>query len=155
MIVEFSLVAPPVDLIPLIKARGLKLVREEVRGSVSGRLYPKTREIFVNTYSRSIARQRFTAAHELGHWELRHYQEEDLPPDSQGFEGAYESGAGWEGRSAIEIEANAFAAELLMPGNWLKREVRPLKPGRADVLAAEYRVSRQAMFYQLMQYNMF
>jgi Zn-dependent peptidase ImmA (M78 family) len=151
---EFRLKEPPVEVAILIQARGLRLVLSAVAGALSGQLFPKQSEIFVNTCNRSTARQRFTMAHELGHWELRHYLNEELPPDSQGFEGVYEAQGSYEGRSPIEIEANTFAAELLMPGAWIKREKRPLAAGRANELAELYGVSREAMFYQLMHYKM-
>src|SRR5687767_12792567 len=72
VIKEFRFSAPPVDIAAIVQGRGLRLVEESVPGALSGQLFPKQREIFVNTHDRSIARQRFTAAHELGHWEMRH-----------------------------------------------------------------------------------
>jgi len=66
----------------------------------------------------------------------------------------YESEGLSEGRSPMEIEANTFAAELLMPGSWLKREGRRIAPGRAQDLARRYEVSGETMFYQLMHYRM-
>jgi len=146
----FHLKGPPVDVAAIIAERGLRVVVSDVEGAVSGQLFPKQREIFVNAHNRSVARQRFTMAHELGHWELRHHFGDDLPPDSQGFEGVYEGEGESEGRSAIEIEANAFAAELLMPASWIKKERRPLGTDRAQELVELYQVSREAMFYQLM-----
>lgn len=141
---------PPVDVEAIISARGLTLIRVQVNGRLSGQLYPNVREIVINTRERSDSRQRFTMAHELGHWELGHYLRAELPDDTLGFAGAYEGSGGSDGRSAIEIEANAFAAELLMPGAWLRKLSKPLRPGAPDELASIYGVSREAMFYQLM-----
>jgi Zn-dependent peptidase ImmA (M78 family) len=129
-------------------------VLEAVHGALSGQLFPRQHEVFVNTHGRSLGRQRFTMAHEFGHWELNHYLEEELPPDSQGFEGVYDSASDKEGHSPTEVEANTFAAELLMPGAWVRREKRPVAPGRAHQLADAYEVSREAMFYQLLHYKM-
>jgi len=154
VIKEFRLKGPPVDVSMIIRERGLRLVQSDAPGAVSGQLFPGQSEVFVNTHNRSRARQRFTMGHELGHWELRHYLEEELPADSHGFGGVYDAGGESEGRSSIEIEANTFAAELLMPGTWIKAERRPLPGGRAAELAALYEVSYEAMFYQLMQYKM-
>jgi Zn-dependent peptidase ImmA (M78 family) len=155
MIAEFQLKGPPVDIALLIRERGLKLVCSEADGALSGQLFPDQREVFVNTHNRHLHRQRFTMAHELGHWELRHYLEDELQADSMGFEGAFDGLGQSEGRSPIEIEANTFAAEILIPGAWIKRERRPLAPGRADQLGNVYQVSREAMFYQLMHLKMF
>jgi Zn-dependent peptidase ImmA (M78 family) len=125
-----------------------------VKGPLSGRLFVETKEIFINSQDRTAARQRFTMAHELGHWELRHSENEEIPPDSQGFAGAFENEGETEGRSPVEVEANCFAAELLMPSAWLKKERKPVPAGRPDALAALYGVSREAMFYQLMRCNL-
>jgi Zn-dependent peptidase ImmA (M78 family) len=154
VVTEFRLSGPPVDVAMIVAARGLRLEQSAVPGAVSGQLFPVQREVFINTHNRSRARQRFTLAHELGHWELRHHLEEDLPADSQGFEGVYESEGSSDGRSPMEIEANTFAAEVLMPGRWIKKERRPLATGRAHELALLYDVSRETMFYQLMHYRM-
>jgi len=154
LVKQDRLSGPPVDVAAIIARKGLKLVVCDVPGSLSGKLYPDQREVLVNSRGRSQGRQRFTMAHELGHWELRHHLEDELPEDSQGFDGAYGSGEGAEGRSNVEIEANTYAAELLMPGAWIRRERKPLSPGKPDQLAELYQVSREAMFYQLMHYKM-
>jgi hypothetical protein len=71
------------------------------------------------------ARQRFTVAHELGHAVLRH----EVPEDR------------------IEIEANAFAAELLLPRAALSRAVSAGLGFRA--LTQRFETSRQATLYAL------
>ena len=75
---------------------------------VSGMLLPAERQIWLNA-SESPARQRFTLAHELGHWVCQHLEGRSVPV----FCRAAEVGVG-EGR-LLEREANVFAAELLMP----------------------------------------
>jgi ribosomal protein S24E len=150
----YKLTAPPVDVEAIVRARGLTLAKVEVEGHLSAQLYAEAREIVVNTHQRSIGRQRFSIAHELGHWELAHYLLEELPPDTRGFAGAYEGEGESEGRSPVEIEANVFAAELLMPTAWIHKLPKPLGPDKPDRLAHEYQVSREAMFYQLMRCRM-
>jgi predicted secreted protein len=66
------------------------------------------------TTQRDLHMQRFTAAHELGHFVLEHSEnsldrEVRMPGDTQG-------------RDPREIEADAFAAEFLMP-KWLVRSM--------------------------------
>lgn len=147
-----KITAPPVDVEGLAKACGLTVAYVDVAGKLSGQLYPDpdVLEISVNTRGRSVQRQRFTLGHELGHWQFKHHLLGPLPPDTLGYAGAFEDEGPSEGRSPIEIEANTFAAELLMPSPWLRKLPKPLKAGLPDQLAAEYRVSREAMFYQLM-----
>jgi len=98
------------------------------------------------------ARQRFTIAHEIGHLEMH---EGTLILDRLvrvNFRDAASSSA----TVGQEIEANAFAACLLMPPDTVERRLEAaLKgPGRSDDelvdrLAREFRVSRSAMEYRL------
>jgi hypothetical protein len=72
-----------------------------------------------------LSRQRFTVAHELGHATLRH----EVPEDR------------------IEVEANAFAAELLLPRPALAQAVSDGLGFRAIV--ARFQSSRQATLHAL------
>jgi hypothetical protein len=149
---KHKVAGPPVDVDSIAKECGLTVKRAALPGTLSGELYAEVREVFVNTLGRALVRQRFTVAHELGHWELGHWRKEHhLSPDNEGFEGGFATGSGLDGKTPIEAEANAFAAELLMPSEWLRKLRKPLPPGKPDVLAEEYMVSREAMFYQLMR----
>lgn len=69
---------------------------------------------------------RFTLAHEIGHFVLRHVGE----------------------RAKVEPEANAFASELLVPREHLTAAISGTPSVR--MLCAEFGVSRQAMVYALM-----
>jgi Zn-dependent peptidase ImmA (M78 family) len=142
---------PPVDINEVARLRKLLVVSVDIESKLSGALYPEKHEIVVNTRGRSKGRQRFTIAHELGHWEFRHWQSGDLPDDTFGYSGIYEGDSSSEGRSAVEREANAFAAELLMPSKWIRRLSKPLRDGAPQELASLYQVSDEAMFYQLMR----
>ncbi len=83
--------------------------------------------------------RRFSIAHELGHLVLGH--EEPLRRLCEG--GTAESRLARESAHQLETEANAFAAELLMPEALVRRrcEVSPvsLEPSRA--IAHDFRVS--------------
>lgn len=81
-------------------------------------------------------RQRFTVAHELGHFALGH---EDSPRDGGNF---YSSG------DPKERMANKFAAELLMPAT-LIRHYFGMAPS-VEALAQQFGVSRDAMGYRLL-----
>ncbi len=83
-------------------------------------------------------RQRFTVAHELGHLLLEHTSKE----------GAYNL----EDKRPSEIEANQFAAELLMPLSFLKLDIKKIK--NADDLARRYWVSEEAMWWRLRDLNL-
>lgn len=145
---------PPVDVERIIVERGLKLTTVAIDSVLAGQIYPLKREIAINKLRRSRERQRFTMAHELGHWELAHHVTHGaLPPDNEGFAGRFEDDGATEGKGVVEVEANVFAAELLMPAAWIRLIPKGLSPGQPDRLAAQYLVSREAMFYQLMKYG--
>ncbi len=87
-------------------------------------------------------RQRFSIAHELGHYLSGHEAYDDA--------NIYiEDRPGWlNSHNRQEIEADEFAAELLMPERFLRRDVA--RHGLdMPALAKLYRVSEQAMWIQL------
>ncbi|EOG5906801.1 ImmA/IrrE family metallo-endopeptidase [Vibrio vulnificus] len=84
----------------------------------------------------SRTRERFTLAHELGHHALMH----PLPKDRD-EKSTY-------GMDYHEIEANSFAAEILMPEDSLRNKINR---GQTNIqhLADIYEVSYDAMYYRL------
>ena len=101
--------------------------------------------------SHSIGRQRFTTAHELGHLIL--HKDENLHVDERspiGFRNEESSLA----TKDVEIEANQFAAELLMPAELLEKEIAALPDDieaedAVVLLADRFQVSEQAMTIRL------
>ena len=93
--------------------------------TLSGLLLPARREIWVNAAEgrQWPARRRFTIGHEIGHWVLHRDQSDDtvfcrsklIQPDEQPEDGAADV-------PDIEEEASMFAAALLMPAEFLRRE---------------------------------
>lgn len=95
--------------------------------------------IRVNDKIADLGAQRFSTAHELGHYVLGHATPEvDELCDGPTVHGHVDHGT--------ESEANAFAAELLMPSLQIRRrcEVSPVSLAPARAIAAEYRVSLMA-----------
>ena len=103
-------------------------------------------------------RKRFTVAHELGHLILHRYK---TPHADRGFR--LRDARSSEGSVLEEIQANQFAAELLMPRSMLMRaledtdlEHAPANEDQDDnferivhQLSGHFRVSRQAMAVRL------
>lgn len=85
-------------------------------------------------------RQRFTIAHELGHYILGHDTSKILDDK-------------FDKDSDKEKEANKFASELLMPIEILKRDLSS-KKWNIPSLAKRYEVSEQAMTIRLMEANL-
>ena len=94
---------------------------------------------FLCTYNQeeAVVRQRFTQAHELGHVILNHVTQNQPRMRDVSF----------DNNDSVEREANAFAAELLMPARWLKQMYRESKS--ATQLAANLGVSVTALRYRL------
>jgi Zn-dependent peptidase ImmA (M78 family) len=121
------------------------------REDVSGALVVKSGAAFIavnDTHHEN--RQRFTIAHEIGHFCL-HNPKEGVHFDEDFL--VY----GRNGKSSLasdpqEIEANQFAAELLMPQQFLMTDFSSMKGALEDIvmrLAKKYKVSPQAMEYRL------
>jgi Zn-dependent peptidase ImmA (M78 family) len=109
---EDGTIAIPVDPIAIAHKLGIKVLKAPLAPDVSGTFFMspgKDPEIYLNQ-SDSYNRQRFTCAHELGHW-AKH--------TAEGVESEqlvdYRSSLSSTGRDPVERYANQFAAALLMP----------------------------------------
>ena len=96
-------------------------------------------------------RQRFSIAHEIAHFLLH---EGDTYID-KGYRVHFRDLESGSGTKQEEMEANAFAAALLMPAKWV-RDAFKQQPfeltgdDSLELLATEFRVSTEAMTYRLM-----
>lgn len=104
-------------------------------------------------------RQRFTIAHELGHF-LLHDKSRELFIDKRYPATFRRDEQSSEGKCRREREANAFAAALLMPCAMIEREIDArgfdLADGSAlSDLADLFEVSRQAMAFRLANSGIF
>jgi Zn-dependent peptidase ImmA (M78 family) len=143
----------PVPVERLARLVGARIHYEPFDGQVSGMVHrrPDRVAIIGVNSTHSIVRQRFTIAHELGHLIL--HKDENLHVDEKspiGFRNEESSRA----TKDTEIEANQFAAELLMPVDLLAKEIKSL-PDDMDAedavseLANRFQVSEQAMTLRL------
>ncbi|WP_285061970.1 ImmA/IrrE family metallo-endopeptidase [Frigoribacterium sp. ME-P-080] len=109
-----GMVTFPVDPVAIANRIDVEVVRAGLKDKVSGLLVREDgaseTKIFLNKAD-SPRRQRFTCAHELGHLASR----SDKPDEKLGFVDSRDELAR-AGTDPDEIFANAFAAELLMPG---------------------------------------
>lgn len=100
--------------------------------------------------SESLVRQRFTVAHELGHFFLH--------PNKNTFID-YRDNKERAERTPKEVQANMFAAALLMPRKKLEKDFRSIaKNGFLEEhlfsLAEKYNVSKEAMQFRLINLNL-
>ena len=132
----------PVDLISLARSMGVRVFKArgwaaEVPGAI--RREHDGYRIYVNA-DHSETRQRFTIAHELAHLILH----KPLIGDGITEDAMYRSGFS----NAVETEANALAADILMPPNVVHELA--LNPAHTSAsLAAFFNVSQAAMDIRL------
>jgi len=146
---ELGISKAPVDVVNVAARFAVQIKEEMFPDDVSGALHrgPEHSVIAVNL-AHPETRRRFTIAHELGHFFLHR----DAPAhyDPQHLVGSHfrakVTGTMWDAR---EIEANKFAAELLMPRKLVLACVRASAELDAANLAAKFRVSPEAMTYRL------
>src|SRR5579885_2910038 len=142
----------PVDVLSIAKDCGLTVRKEDLEEEVSGMLVIRDDNAVVGVNKNHHPnRQRFTAAHELGHY-LLHGKAAHIFVDASPVFFRDEQSS--EGTKTQEIVANTFAAELLMPEAALK-EILSSKPvdiydedEMAD-LAKRLKVSVQALTIRL------
>jgi len=144
---------PPVPVEKIARMLDIHVVRSVLKDSdVSGFYYRQDdqRVIGINE-SHPRTRQRFTVAHELGHALLNAH--DNLHVD-RSFKLRDTLSA--KGVDSLEIEANAFAAELLMPQEMLVERLRKRggldldDPSAVQGLAREFEVSTQAMIIRIL-----
>jgi Zn-dependent peptidase ImmA (M78 family) len=124
---------------------GLRVREASDLQDISGALYPAEREIHVNA-KEAETRQRFTLAHELGHWVCQCLDGRAAPMFCR------QQDVSASADRALEREANVFAAELVMP----EPEVRASFAEHGDVrqVAAAFDVSPLAMQWRLYSFEL-
>jgi Zn-dependent peptidase ImmA (M78 family) len=154
---EHNVTAPEVPVSAIAESLGIEIRRDDADEGRSGFLVRHTdsgRAVIGVNDRHPKPRQRFTIAHELGHYLLHEGELVHFDAERPGFRVNLRS----EGTSSdMEREANLFAAELLMPSRFLERDKRIveldlLEPSSADILqsvAKDYGVSVQALTYRL------
>jgi Zn-dependent peptidase ImmA (M78 family) len=101
------------------------------------------RKIIINTLIQNVGRHNFTFAHELGHYFMNHTPSFYIN-DQKGFRCTFTDIE--KGQKPREVEANRFAAELLMPKNRFQLDMTgaPIDFYLINSLANLYMVSKYA-----------
>jgi Zn-dependent peptidase ImmA (M78 family) len=139
----------PVDVKAIIREIGLTYVERHMEAGESGWIEYDgwTCTIAVNI-DEGPQRKRFTAAHELGHF-LYH---RDLLTKHRHLDRLFDEASTRNPTSPLdyahEVQANNFAARLLMPQQTIDREIA-LGNNTLQGLASKFDVSRTAMEYRL------
>ncbi|MGH9688470.1 MAG: ImmA/IrrE family metallo-endopeptidase [Candidatus Acidiferrales bacterium] len=141
---------PPVPVEKIAERKGLDVRYAPFEGELSGALVRKPDEAFIGVNSlHSITRQRFTIAHELAHFILHEGISTHV---DESFKVNWRNGESSKAVNPEEMEANRFAAELLMPTRLIVRDLEELRQfdrNAIDQLARRYKVSSQSMKIRL------
>lgn len=146
---------PPVPVKMIARSMGVEVEFLNLDEEISGFLInDKNRKIIGVNSTHSIKRQRFTISHELGHFCIHNNDEisvdKRIGPIMIKLRNKISSNA----QNLEEIEANQFAAELLMPEGFLLKDLKNTNVDFNDEeelkkIADKYEVSVQALSYRL------
>lgn len=153
ILADLGITGPPVPVERIAKARGIRIQYAPLDDELSGMAFVKDgiAVIGVNAIHHPN-RQRFTIAHELAHHLLhRSHLEGQVHVDKTILKRDILAHSGTD---RLEVDANAFAAELLMPEDMVAKAIE----GGLDMgddaklasIAKRFRVSTAALQFRLM-----
>ncbi|MBK8767907.1 MAG: ImmA/IrrE family metallo-endopeptidase [Burkholderiaceae bacterium] len=145
----------PIPVDKIAKALGIQIRYSPLDAELSGMIYIKEGIPIIGVNAlHHPNRQRFTIAHELGHYMLhRDMLSNEVHVDKQ-FKILMRNSKSSAGTDAMEVDANKFAAELLLP-EFLIADVLAHStfdiddPAPLDELAKKFKVSKQMVEYRI------
>lgn len=155
ILARFEITYVPVPVEQIARLLGAVVRYSPLGDSLSGIIYIEGRRTVIGVNSHHHKnRQRFTIAHEIAHLELhKELIVHEVHVDKR-FRVLMRDANSATGTERMEIEANQFAADLLMPSSFLNEmlmkrgfdidDVRPL-----ELLARKFRVSKQALEFRI------
>lgn len=146
---NYKLSEVPTNLTVIFQGLDLKYIELNDADEIDGAILEIEGKpaIAVLNRARPLQRQRFTLAHELGHIFLEHTKR-DIYDSEEIRESDLQS---WgKTKPPKELEADTFAAELLVPYEHLKKYAADMN--NVDKLAGIFLVSKQAMTVAIMNY---
>jgi Zn-dependent peptidase ImmA (M78 family) len=147
---ECKIKKPPVPVQDIARSYGIEIC--ELRGStdIFGAILRTNKKVLIAINpAQHPNRQRFTIAHELGHYFCHPNEAEHVDRD---FRISWRNLDSSKGVNWKEIEANRFAAALLVPEEFLQRDltrVSHFDQSTITHLASRYKVSPVAMKFRL------
>lgn len=148
-----------IDVNYLAEQLDIKIEREKFEDkNIAGFIKMKTNDgksLIVLNEDNAAVRQRFTIAHEIGHYLLHPNQSVYIDDRDTAELVHYRNEASSQAIHLREIEANQFGSELLMPENLIQTDVSALRLdglGMSEIvesLSEKYAVSQSAMTIRL------
>jgi Zn-dependent peptidase ImmA (M78 family) len=157
LLASLNIRSAPTPVEKIAKALGVHVRFSPFDDELSGMIYVKDGVPIIGVNSlHHPNRQRFTIAHELGHFELHRQMITDQVHVDKNFPALMRDPKSGTGTERIEIEANQFAAELLMPRESIERALAGIQfdiddDGPMEEIAKKFRVSTQALQYRIRQ----
>jgi Zn-dependent peptidase ImmA (M78 family)/DNA-binding XRE family transcriptional regulator len=143
LLAQARVTAPPIDVAALAELCGVNVAEADFDDEISGVLIDlENGPVIGFNASHPRVRQRFTIAHELGHFLLGHHDNVHIDLTGLASHGD-PPGFDWQ----AERSANEFAAELLMPAALVVQRFE--NEGRLAPLASTFKVSKEAMSFRL------
>jgi Zn-dependent peptidase ImmA (M78 family) len=155
LVERFGVKTPPVPVERIAKQLGVVVQYAPFDEELSGMAFLKEGVAIIGINSNHHPnRQRYTLAHELAHIHLhRPHLEAGVHVDQSSVNSLRRDLVSAEGTDPLEREANAFAAELLMPkkllAGALDDRMLDLDDDRLLALAKRFKVSLMALQYRL------
>ena len=154
LLAECGVLGAPVPVEQIAVANGIQIIRSAAEWSESGFLLRDNGRVIIGINARnSPSRQRFTIAHELGHW-LMHDGKPLIVDQSVMINKRDDVSS--QATDLQEVQANQFAADLLMPKEYVMDELRQQmssdigsREELITLLARRFDVSNDAMDWRL------
>jgi Zn-dependent peptidase ImmA (M78 family) len=155
LLAQLGITKAPVPVEKIAKHLGAQVRFSPFDDEISGMIHIRDGKAIIGINSlHHPHRQRFSIAHELGHLQLHRrlvtahvHVDKEIPVLMRDAKASF-------GTDEIEIQANRFAAELLMPKSLLEQTLREKTLDIDDeesieVLAQRFKVSKQAMGHRI------
>ena len=154
LLLRYDVEEPPVPVDDIAIGEGLQVVYHDLEDDVSGLLVRQDDAAFIGVNVKHHEnRQRFTIAHELGHYMLHR---DELAVFVDDLLVQFRSDRAASDFDPREAEANHFAASLLLPRGFLREDLHGTPIDVSDetavrALARRYQVSAQALTIRLVK----
>ena len=154
-----------IDTEELIQAHNIYYILKKLPDNISGASMTTEhgKQMIVVNEDQPEKRKKFTIAHELGHLILGHdtplnTQDKATIPNNRQLRNPsqilFRDDKTSEGSDWREIEANHFAASLLMPKNLLNKEINKLTQKNSKIYLSEYNVHELADIFGVSDISM-